>query len=86
LARAEPVVFARHPRDLPRLSEHPGWYECRTCSARAVCHEGEVPRRHCRSCVHVQPHTDGSWKCARWERELSLQRQHHGCPEWVPWP
>ena len=86
LARAEPVVFARHPRDVPRLSEHPGWHACRFCSARPVCHEQAPPRRHCRSCVQAHPQPDGAWLCQHWARPIALPRQRHGCPEWRAWP
>lgn len=86
LARAEPVVFARHPRDVPRLSEHPGWHACRWCSAQAVCHQGASYRRHCRSCAQCVPQPEGSWRCERWDQSLSLPRQRHGCPEWQGWP
>jgi len=86
LARAEPVVFALHPRDVPRLSEHPGWHACRFCSARAVCHDGAPPRRHCRSCAQARPQPDGGWTCLHWDKSLDRRRQQHGCPDWRAWP
>ena len=83
--RATPVVFSIHPYDVPRLSNHSGWYVCKWCSARAVCHEGATPRRHCRSCVHAFPDPDGGWHCRHWEKPLTVQRQRHGCPAWATW-
>lgn len=86
MERAAPVVFADHPREVPRLSEHPGWYACRFCSARPVCQEGAPLRRHCRSCVQARPLPEGGWDCRRWGKSLSIERQRHGCPEWQAWP
>ena len=38
-----------------------------------------MPERHCRSCLHSTPVTDGAWHCARHTCLLSLDDQRRGC-------
>jgi hypothetical protein len=52
------------------------------CRQAAVCWGEEMPRAHCRSCLHATPLMDGNagWDCARHSKPLSLAEQDAGCP------
>jgi hypothetical protein len=58
-----------------RISEDPGWFECRFCPFAGVCHGAEAPLVNCRTCVHSTPlldgdSADGAWRCERYKRPL----------------
>lgn len=89
-AAAERLVEKAHaiitaPEPLERLSEKPEFHVCKWCNARAVCHEGRIPRPSCRTCVHATPELDGDarWSCAFHKRDLTIDQQRAGCPEHV---
>ena len=47
-----------------------------------MCWGEEMPRVHCRTCLHATPLLDGNagWDCARHSKPLSLGEQDAGCP------
>lgn len=63
------IVDAVVPPD--RISDDPGWYQCKTCAAWPLCHGGKVPPPACRNCVHATPVREGEeageWNCALWD-------------------
>jgi hypothetical protein len=77
LAKAERIVLASRPP--ARISEDPTWWQCRFCDHHTICHEGVLPERHCRSCLHSTPVADGQWHCARHSLPLALDDQRTGC-------
>jgi hypothetical protein len=79
LARAGEIIRSEEPP--PRISDSPGWYECRYCDFAAVCHfpDQNPPAINCRTCAHATADTTtGKWTCARERGEIVNQR---GCPE-----
>ncbi|MBB6299941.1 oxidoreductase [Rhizobium leucaenae] len=52
------------------------------CRQAAVCWGEELPRAHCRTCIHASALLDGhaGWDCSRWSKPLSLAEQDAGCP------
>lgn len=79
VAKAKRIINA--PVPLSRIAHTEGWYECRLCSHHAVCWDGALPERHCRSCMNSTPVADGQWHCARFERLLTLAEQKMGCAD-----
>lgn len=84
LLRAERVLRAEDPP--PRLHEDPtaqAAYVCGWCPSRAVCHEGQFARVHCRTCLHATPVIDegdgGRWICERFGLDLTFDEQMRGC-------
>jgi hypothetical protein len=77
LAKASRIIGAARPP--ARISDDPTWWECRLCDHHAVCHGGERSERHCRSCLHASPVTEGAWHCARHGTPLDRQTQQQGC-------
>ena len=61
LDRGRQLVFSPSPPK--KLSESPGWFECKYCDHKAVCHLGKAPERNCRTCFYSRPGEDGKWRC-----------------------
>ena len=79
--KAATVVFA--PEPLTKISEDPGWWKCKNCFARAVCHEGDVRplERNCRTCLSSTPNQNGTWWCEHHQKSLDVDAQRLGCEE-----
>lgn len=80
LSRAQGVIDANEPP--PKLHEDPDHrmaFKCGWCKHRGVCHDGEWPRRNCRTCLYSSPEAGGSWSCAKWHKPLSVAEQAAGC-------
>lgn len=78
ITKAGDIIQAARPPE--RISDRPDWWECRFCDHRAVCHGGEMPsERHCRSCIHASPVSDGRWHCALHDASLVQSEQEEGC-------
>lgn len=76
LARAERIVRSDIPP--PKISDNPDYFACKFCPARAQCHEAEMPRKHCRTCIFSSP-VDNGWHCERFNGGLSRNDQKLGC-------
>lgn len=64
--KAKRVIFTDYPPT--RIAKSSTAWPCRICRFREVCHQEApaiVPRKSCRSCLHVTPTEDGGWDCAR---------------------
>lgn len=84
LDRGRQLVFM--PQPPKKLNESPGWYECKYCDHKAVCHLGKVPERNCRTCHYSRPDPDGVWRCGEptsGNKTLSTAEQFVGCPKYV---
>jgi hypothetical protein len=86
LARAERIIFSDTPPS--RISEDPGFFGCMFCRQKEVCHNGEKPRRTCRSCIHFQPERGGDChcSCSRWAKPLSIAEQKVACDAYLTLP
>lgn len=80
-ARALRIIQAPEPP--AGVSESPSWWQCKSCSARHVCHRGEHFRVNCRTCIHATPEMDGDarWSCALHGVDLSTDQQAKGCDQ-----
>lgn len=79
LERADKIIFEYPDRPPPRCSEDPAWHICRWCDHHAICHQGAMPQRHCRTCISLAPIADGTWHCGRWNETPSRELQALGC-------
>jgi hypothetical protein len=61
MARAVGIIQAVFPP--PKISESPGWWRCRLCSYKEVCHKDRCPEINCRTCYHSTPIAGGMWDC-----------------------
>lgn len=81
LGKAREIITS--PTPPPRISSNPGWFKCRFCDHRGVCHLGHPIERHCRSCKFAAPVADGKWHCSNWNTEIPKEAQPLGCEKWV---
>lgn len=64
-----------------RLSDSPGWYECKFCEFTKICHQKEVPEINCRTCIHSTPIANKEWHCSWYDEKLPKEVQlRHDCP------
>lgn len=76
------LVFAT---DAPKkINSSPGWFECKWCDHRPVCHLKAEPQRNCRTCDMSLPKKDGTWICRKDlpSKVLSKEEQYAGCDKW----
>lgn len=72
-----------------KISENPGWYECRFCDHRPVCHLEAPVEVNCRTCQHSIVLEVGEWSCNNPEnpypkhKYLTKENQLAGCNHWV---
>lgn len=80
LDRAEKLVYMNDPPK--QLSESPGFWKCRFCDHRGVCHLKATPDRNCRTCAFSDPRPDGTWFCRLREVTIEKSVQLVGCAEY----
>ena len=68
------LVWKEQVTDIPRVSESPGWYQCKFCDHRPVCHLKKAPHRNCRTCKHSMPTTGKRWVCNNKDGQPSLTK------------
>lgn len=80
IARVERVVAMPEPP--ARLCTKRDDFRGALCKQAAVCWGEDMPRAHCRSCLHATPLMSGNaaWDCARHSKPLGLDEQDAGCP------
>lgn len=66
-----------------RINQSPGWFKCKFCDHKAVCHGTALPERNCRTCVHAKVGDNATWNCTAHNRDLSEEDQLAGCPTYV---
>jgi CRISPR/Cas system-associated exonuclease Cas4 (RecB family) len=77
--KAKRVIFTDYPPT--RMAKSAEAWPCRICRFREVCHQETpaiVPRKSCRSCLHVTPLEDGGWDCAKNSYDCEIAK---GCDE-----
>lgn len=87
LARAQRIIDADAPPS--KLHEDPNHkmaFACGWCKHKGVCHEHDMPRVNCRTCLYSSPEEGGSWSCARFNKPLSNDEQQAGCPAHLTLP
>lgn len=80
LDRGEKLVFMQEAPK--RISESPGFWKCRFCNHRPVCHLKEEPDLNCRTCKHARPGAAAQWGCALHNCVLDKDVQARGCPQY----
>jgi len=61
--RATQIIEAeKPPQKLPNASA--GFFKCKFCDHRALCHLNAQPQQNCRTCQHSRPIENGEWACA----------------------
>lgn len=72
------------------ISTSPGWYECKFCEMKQICHFGGEVDRNCRTCHYSEVSEDGTWRCRNASRcrekgtdILTKEEQLTACPEYL---
>ena len=77
LDRSAMIIDAKEPP--PKLNQSPGWFKCKFCDQKDVCHGDALPARNCRTCVNAQVVDNGRWVCLLKQEEIDGARQRLGC-------
>lgn len=83
--RGVTLVFMDTPPK--KLNESPGFWKCKFCDHRPVCHLKQAPDRNCRTCKFSRPEPDGTWFCNKKMVPgvggiIAKDTQLTGCPEY----
>lgn len=80
-----------HSEPPKKINNSAGWFECKFCDHRPVCHLGATPQQNCRTCHFAIPREDGKWYCqepkgtalAGSNPQLDEAAQLAGCAEYT---
>src|ERR1700743_2679568 len=78
---AEIILATERP---PKISENPAFYQCKTCFARDICHNGAIPEKNCRSCKNSMPADNATWTCKQYNSIIPENVIKIGCERWMP--
>lgn len=79
---AERLVVSEEPPR--RIGNSPGFYGCKFCDMRLVCHKIVPPAKNCRTCVHAVPIMgNGEWGCKKDGTVIPKAKQFIGCTEYT---
>lgn len=73
--RARDIITSPEPPD--RINSSPGWYQCKFCDHRKMCHDFEYPEVNCRTCAHSTPVKNGKWKCEK--KDIEIPKSMEAC-------
>ena len=79
MERARQII--EEPDKIPdRISEDPSYFMCKyMCEFSAVCHEGDMPERNCRTCAFGKPYLNKAWRCLKNDKNMTIKEQRVGC-------
>jgi hypothetical protein len=81
--RAGKIINATEPP--PKISENPGWYKCRFCEHRPLCHLSAPSVYNCRTCAFSQV-IKLDWNCQLHHMKLTKEKQIEGCSSYTSIP
>lgn len=77
ILRGEKLVKMHAPPE--RLSESPGFWKCRFCGHKGICHLKKEPLKNCRTCIYSEPQESATWHCNLHKKKLTTSEQMQGC-------
>lgn len=88
LDRAQQIIF--FDNGIPKkLNESPGFFKCKFCDKRGVCHQKAPVEINCRTCQFSIISSDGGWYCGKVEAlltkensPLTKEQQLAGCSDY----
>jgi hypothetical protein len=81
LDRGQTIIMLREAPK--KINESPGWFECKFCDMKAICHGGIAPARNCRTCYHIQVRDNGTWVCGLTGEIRTKEQQLAGCGDYL---
>jgi hypothetical protein len=70
------------PEAPAKINTSPGWFDCKFCDHRNVCHLSGDVEKNCRTCDASEPCGDGSWLCKAYGHAIPKEVQLTGCSTW----
>lgn len=62
ITKAKVIIFDNW--NIPaKHSEKREYYKCKWCDYQVICHDGDIPLVHCKTCRYSEPVRDGKRKC-----------------------
>lgn len=62
LERGERIVWMESPP--PKLANSIGYFKCKMCNNKGVCHLNHAPAVNCRTCAYSAPAANKEWICS----------------------
>ncbi len=84
IERGERMVWEGSPPEKMRGASA-GFWKCRFCDHKPVCHMGADPDRNCRTCTYSKPVAGKQWQCTRNAPDnvvISKETQFVGCADY----
>lgn len=81
LDRGEKIVWMTEPPN--KINESPGFFRCRWCDHRPVCHLKAAPDKNCRTCAYSEPVEGGKWICRLHDQHIGKEVQLTGCKDYT---
>lgn len=81
IERGDKLVWMQEPPK--RLSETPGFWKCKFCVFKQICHWQEEPDLNCRTCEYSEPRANGEWYCRYWNSNIPKENQLTGCTNYI---
>jgi len=82
LDRGDKIVWMSEPPK--KLNESPGFFKCRWCDHRPVCHLKAAPDKNCRTCAYSEPVEGAKWICRLHDQHIDKEVQLTGCKDYTP--
>lgn len=83
IKRGVDLVFAATPPK--KINDSPGWFGCKFCDHKPVCHLMAIPAKNCRTCYFAAPQQDGTWRCNNASVDIEIlteEMQLVGCQQY----
>ncbi len=80
--KAELIITANTP--LTRISDNPGWWQCKFCEYYEICHMDKCAQVHCRTCLNSEAVMGAgapNWRCCQGGRLMDYKTQMTGCTD-----
>lgn len=77
IGRGEKIIDMAVPPT--KINNSPGFWKCKFCHHKPVCHLGAAPAVNCRTCAFSHKGEQGTWNCSRHGVVLDKQTQLSGC-------
>lgn len=73
ITKAQSIIFDNW--NLPaRLSDKREFYQCKWCEYQSICHDGDFPLVHCKTCRYWEPIKDGQNQCVLMEEIIEDEK------------
>lgn len=83
--RGAKVIYTPTPPPRPENAGM-GWFICKWCDYKEICHLSAPKAMNCRTCIYSGPIEDAEWFCSKHNCVISYRDQLAGCVQHTPIP